>query len=284
MKSLGYARNLNRNKTSFLALVLFFLYISFQSSLQAQYPVRSRQYTMDKKFSRVNDADKKNSRVYTMDKKYLSRDTIFLKNHIVVINTLDQTYRKPVYFSIKSNLLYDAVLLPNLAAEVYLGAKWSLQVNGNWSWWTFDRPERREWFHRIQSVGAELRYWFDSPYPLHGQAVGFYGSTGNYDLRLFPTNESSKGWQSKRSWSVGLSYAYSVPISCYFNMEFGISVGYLGGKYYPYYYCIEDAWWAKQDAKNRHYFGPTQAGVSLVWMIGSGYNRKNRDISFIRFR
>jgi len=264
VKSLYFTRNSNRHKTGFLALVIVLLCLVFHSSLQAQYPVRSREFTMDKKYS--------------------SRDTIFLRNQIVVINTLDQTYRKPVYIAIKNNLLYDAVLLPNLAVEVYLGAKWSLQANGNMSWWTFNKPEQKEWFHRIQTVGAELRYWYDSPFPLHGQAIGVYGMTGNYDLRLLPTNENSKGWLSNHSWSAGLSYAYSVPLSCYFNLEFGISIGYVGGKYYPYNYCIEDAWWAQQDEKNRHYFGPTQAGISIVWMIGSGYSRKNRDVYFIKWR
>ena len=264
MKRLCYARKIIFNKTGFLALVIFLLYLSSPSSLQAQ--------------------NTYNSRIFTMEKKYLSRDTIFLRNHIVVINTLNQTHRKPVYIAVKNNLLYDALMLPNLAVEVYLGAQFSLAVNGNLSWWTFNEPEQNKWFHRVQTVGAELRYWFDSPFPLHGQAIGLYGKTGNYDLRLFPKNENSNGWLSNNFWSTGLSYAYSVPISCYFNLEFGISVGYVSGKQYKYNYCMEDEWWAQRKEKNLHYFGPTQAGVSIVWLIGSGYSRKSRDVFFIRYR
>jgi len=251
------------NKTGLSAFIIVLSCFVFHSSLHAQ-------------------SDR--SRKFTIDKKYVSRDTMFLKKSIVVINTLNQNNRKPVYIAIKNNLLYDAVLLPNLSVEAYLGAQWSLALNGNLSWWRFNEPVQHEWYHRIQTVGAELRYWYDSPFPLHGQAIGLYGTTGNYDLRLFPTNANSNGWQSNRSWSVGLSYAYSVPISCYFNMEFGISLGYVGGKYYKYNYCLEDEWWAQQEEKNRHYFGPTQAGVSLVWLIGSGNSRKKRDVYFIRYR
>ena len=264
MKSLGYVRNFNCNKTGFLVLVIILMCLASHSSLQAQYPVRSRQFTTNE--------------------KYVARDTMFLRNSIVVINTLDRPYKKPAYIALKNNLLYDALLLPNLGIEVYLGAQWSLALNGNWSWWKFNEPVQKEWYHRIQTVGAELRYWFDSPFPLHGQAIGFYGKTGNYDLRLFPGNTNSKGYLSNRSWSAGLSYAYSVPVSCYFNIEFAVSVGYIGGKYYPYNYCIEDQWWAQQDEKNRHYIGPTQAGVSLVWLIGSGNSKKKRDVHFIRWR
>ena len=263
MKSLAFARNFNPAKTRFIVLIFFSLCFVSHSSLQAQYPVRSREYSPDKN---------------------MSRDTMFLRNSIVVINTHNNTYKNPVFIAFKNNLLYDVALLPNLAVEVYLGAKLSLEINGNWSWWKFNEPIEKQWFHRIQTVGAELRYWIDSPFPLHGHAIGLYGKTGNYDLRLFPKNEYSKGVLSNRSWSTGLSYAYSVPISCYFNMEFGISIGYVGGKYYQYNYCIEDNWWAQQTEKNRHYFGPTQARVSLVWLIGSGNSRKKRDVYFIRWR
>ena len=264
VRSSAFVRNNYSHKTDFLVLAIIFLCFFFHSSLQAQYNVRSREFTMDN--------------------KYVARDTMFLRNSIVVINTLNQSNRKPAYIALKNNLLYDALLLPNLAVEVYLGGQLSLEINGNLSWWKFNEPVQNEWFHRIQTVGAELRYWVNSPFPLHGHAIGLYGKTGNYDLRLFPKNENSKGYLSNRSWSTGLSYAYSIPVSCYFNLEFGISFGYVGGKYYPYNYCIEDEWWAQQDEKNRHYFGPTQAGISIVWMIGSGYSRKKRDVYFIRWR
>ena len=262
VKKFDFTQNFYLDKTSYLVLVIVMLSFVIHSSSQAQYPVRSRD----------------------LDKKIISRDTMFLKNSIIVINTLNKTNRKPARIALKNNLLYDVALLPNLSIEAYLGAQMSLAVNGHWSWWTFDNPEERQWFHRIQSVGAELRYWINSPSPLIGHAIGIYGTTGNYDLRLFPQNESSKGWLSNRSWSTGLSYAYSVPISCYFNMEFGFSIGYVGGKYNKYNYCIEDEWWAQQTEKNRHYFGPTHAGVSLVWMIGSGSKSKSRDVYFVRYR
>jgi len=264
VKKSTFTRKIHLNKTSFLVFVIFLLCLVNLSSLQAQSPVRSREFPMDD--------------------NYVLRDTMYLRKYIVTINTFNQFHRKPVYIAIKNNLLYDAAFLPNLAAEVYLGSNLSLEVKGNWSWWTFNQPVQYEWFHRIQSVGGELRYWFNSPFPLHGHAIGLYGMTGNYDLRLFPKNENSKGALSNRSWSTGLSYAYSVPISCYFNIEFGISVGYIGGKYYPYNYCIEDQWWAQQDEKDRHYFGPTQAGISLVWLVGSGNSNKKRDVIFFRYR
>ena len=179
-------------------------------------------------------------------------------------------YKKPFYFVLKNNLLYDAALLPNLSAELYLGNKWSLAAEGNWSWWMFSKPTENEWFHRIQTVGVELRNWFCSPYPLYGHAAGVYAMTGNYDVRAFTKDENSKGWLSYRSWSAGITYAYSIPISRRVNLELGIAFGYIGGQYYEYNYCMEDEWWAQQAVHNCNYFGPTRAGISLAWLIGKG--------------
>lgn len=213
------------------------------------------------------------------------RDTVFLKCDTVYIMTTQEVHAEevakkvpaPVYVALKTNLLYDAALLPNLTAEWYIGKQWSLAVEGNWSWWTFDRPVQNQWHHRIQAAGIELRHWFKSPYPLHGHALGVYSMIGNYDVRLFPKDEYSKGYLSHQSWSAGLSYAYSFPIARKFNMELGLAVGYVGGKHYKYDYCMEHERWAQRNAYNRSYIGPTRVSVSLVWLLGAGNDEKSRD-------
>ena len=188
------------------------------------------------------------------------------------------TGKKLFYFALKNNLVYDAALLPNISAEAYLGKDFSLAVEGNWSWWAFEKKSKSGRFYRIQSVGAELRYWINSAYPLHGHAVGIYTMVGDYDIRFFTKNEDSKGWLSYGSWSAGLSYAYSMPVTSRMNLEFGLAVGYLGGKYYDYNYCIPHERWERQGEYNGKYFGPTRVGVSLVWLLGNGNNIKNRGV------
>ena len=229
--------------------VFIFLFFLFHSSLQAQYQAGTR--------NRASD-------YYYQTQRYTgnSRNTMRYQ--------ASAAYKKPLYIALKNNLLYDAALLPNLTAEVYLGNKWSLAVEGNGSWWLFKKPVQNEWFHRIQSAGIELRNWVCSPYPLYGHAVGVYGMIGNYDVRAFTKDENSKGWLSYHSWSAGITYAYSIPVSSRFNLEFGIALGYVGGTYYEYNYCMIDEWWAQQAVHERHYFGPTRAGISLVWLIGKG--------------
>ena len=180
--------------------------------------------------------------------------------------------KKPYYFALKNNILYDIALLPNLTAEAYLGKQLSLAIAGNLSWWTFNSDR----FHRIQSVGTELRYWINSPYPLQGHAVGVYSMVGNYDIRLFTQNEDTKGWLSYSSWSAGFSYAYSIPIANRVNLELGLAMGYFGGKYYDYHYCLIHERWERQvEEFKRKYFGPTRIGFSVVWLFGNGNYIRN---------
>ena len=186
--------------------------------------------------------------------------------------------KKLYYFALKNNLLYDAALLPNISAEAYLGKQFSLAIEGDWNWWAFEKKMKSGRFYRIQSVGAELRYWINSIYPLHGHAVGVYTMVGDYDIRFFPKNEDSKGWLSYGSWSAGFSYAYSMPITSRVNLEFALAVGYLGGKYYDYNYCIPHERWERQEEYSGKYFGPTRVGVSVVWLFGSGNNVRNRGV------
>ena len=52
-------------------------------------------------------------------------------------------------------------------------------------------------------------------------------------------------------------------------------MGYMGGTYKEY--LPDNQCYVWQTTKQRHWFGPTKAEISLVWLIGYGnYNKKNR--------
>ncbi|GAE84254.1 hypothetical protein JCM10512_2587 [Bacteroides reticulotermitis JCM 10512] len=181
---------------------------------------------------------------------------------------------RSLHLALKSNLLYDAALLPNLSLEAYLGNNWSAVVEGNWSWWSKPRAAGTRWYHRVQLAGVELRRWIGTPGPLQGHAIGVYGMGGTYDIRLFPKNERSLGRLSNWSWTAGLSYGYSFPVAKRINVELGLAAGYATGHYYLNDWCVEINEGAKRAEKKLHYWGPTRVGVSLVWLIGTVRNKK----------
>ncbi|WP_163270693.1 DUF3575 domain-containing protein [Dysgonomonas sp. 511] len=189
--------------------------------------------------------------------------------------------KRPFVMAIRNNLIYDAALLPNLAIEIPFGRdyRWSVGIEGNWSWWNTNA--NTYYYHRIQMAGVELRHWFGNKAkrPLTGWYLGAYGYGGTYDVRLFTKKKSDMGQLSNWSYSAGLTLGYSMRISKRFNLEFGIGAGYFGGKYHKY--NVSDCagcTFPKRSTHDRKYWGPTKAGISLVWLIGNvNQNKKTEE-------
>lgn len=214
-----------------------------------------------------------------VDTVYLEK-IVYTPREVIVYDTVyKKVEKKPFFIAVKNNMLYDVVLLPNLSVEVPFGRnyEWSAVVEGNWSWWNTGADKYN--YHRIQMAGVEMRRWFGNKTgnPLNGWYAGVYGYGGDYDIRLFTDKNSDTGQQSLWSYSAGLTIGYAIPVGRRFNLEFGLGVGYFGGKYKKYTVSnCQDGVFPLLSTHRRTYFGPTKAGVSLVWLIGSGVNNKKR--------
>lgn len=175
---------------------------------------------------------------------------------------------KPFYMALKSNLLYDVALVPNIGIEFYVGRGWSL--GGDWmhAWW---KSKYGNNFWRTYGGEIEVRKYLGKrakEKPLTGHHLGLYGQMLTYDFET-----GSTGYLSKLSYGAGIEYGYSLPIGRRLNLDFGIGIGYLGGEYKIYQ--PEDTHYVWQQTKQRHWFGPTKAEITLVWLIGRGnYNAK----------
>lgn len=176
--------------------------------------------------------------------------------------------KKPFYMALKSNLLYDVALVPNIGAEFYVGRGWSLGGDWMYAWW---KSDRRHDFWRTYGGEFEVRKYLGrraKEKPLTGHHLGLYGQMLTYDFEVGAT-----GYLSKISYGAGIEYGYSLPIGRRLNLDFGIGLGYLGGSYKVYEPI--DTHYVWQQTRQRHWFGPTKAEISLVWLIGRGnYNAK----------
>ena len=137
------------------------------------------------------------------------------------------------YMDIRTDMLYDAALVPNLGVDFYLGR--NISVGGNWqyAWWSKD---------------SRHRYW-----RLYGGDINARWCCNIWD---------------RASWGAGVEYGFSLPIARYFNIDFTLGVGYLGGTCLDYRVIDDHYVW--QATKRRHWFGPTKAEISLVWLLGNG--------------
>lgn len=185
--------------------------------------------------------------------------------------------RKPFYMLLKTNLLYDVALVPNIGAEFYVGRGWSIGGNWMYAWW---KSDKRHNYWRMYGGELDIRKYFGrraSEKPLTGHHLGLYGQIFTYDFetggRGYMGGKPGGTLWDRMNYAVGLEYGYSLPVGRRLNLDFTVGVGYWGGEYQKY--LPEDGHYVWTETRQRHWFGPTKAEISLVWLLGRGnYNAK----------
>ena len=192
----------------------------------------------------------------------IKRDTAYIERPLPL--------RKPFYMAVKTNLLYDAALIPNVGVEFHLKNNWSLSAGWMYGWW---KKDRIHWYWRAYGGDIAVRKWLGKAAgekPLTGHHLGIYGQVLTYDFeaggRGYMGGEPGGTLFDRANFAGGVEYGYSLPVARRLNLDFTLGIGYMGGKYYEYK-PIDDCYvW--QATKQRHYFGPTKLEVSLVWLLG----------------
>lgn len=190
----------------------------------------------------------------------------------ISVNAVPQPRKapSPFYMSLRTNMLYDLGLVPNIGADFYLGKNFSLSAFWTYAWW---KTDRKHWYWRTYGGDVALRYWFGkaaAAKPLTGHHIGVYAQALTYDFEF-----GNKGYMAgqpggnifdQANLGAGIEYGYSLPIAPRLNLDFTASVGYMGGKCWEY--VAEDDCYVWQRTKKTRWFGPTKLEVSLVWLIG----------------
>lgn len=176
--------------------------------------------------------------------------------------------RKPLYVAATTNLLHDALVVPNLGFEIYLGKNYTL--NGTWSY-IWNKNDRTHKYWRIYGGDIGVRKYFGAlskVKPLQGSHVGLYLGILTYDVENGGTGYLGNKWSKY----FGVSYGYNLPVGKRINLDFTLGLGCMFGKY-KVYEPIDNCYvWQK--TKNRMWVGPTKAEIKLVWLWG--YNNINR--------
>lgn len=167
-------------------------------------------------------------------------------------------------FAVKTNLINDLILWPNLEVEVPLGrdAQWSILAEWGSPWYVWHHNSRS---YQILNVGLEGRRWLGKcpgcrP-ALTGGFVGFYVCGGKYDLEW-----NSVGNQGEYV-SFGPSAGYSWLLSKCLNFELSATVGLILGQRRHYRGEFDDNHLIWKHFGGVLYGGPTQIKASLVWLI-----------------
>jgi len=181
------------------------------------------------------------------------------------------------YLSLKTNLLSDALLTPNLEVEVPLGwSRFSFMAEWWTPWYRWHGPNKHNRCYELLALGGELRYWLsrreaDCPRLLRGHFLGLYGGGGKYDIQ--PGGNDHEGWQGEYT-SLGLTYGYSWFVQKHWRIECSLSAGFVGGPQRYYHGMFDDTHLIWQRNQRLSYVGPTKLKLSVAYLLGRRTLRK----------
>jgi opacity protein-like surface antigen len=174
--------------------------------------------------------------------------------------------RSPFNLELRTNLLYDAALTPTLGVEWHIHNDWGIKVDGGFSHW----GGKHGMVHNIWIVNPEVRWYMGN---MNRYYIGFGGNVGRYDIYkgiignfFFPEEPGYQGGL----YSGGVSAGYKLALNGKFLLDLNIGLGYTRFKYDVF--TVTDHIRVYQEIKEkdviRNFWGPTQAGISLVWKLG----------------
>lgn len=160
------------------------------------------------------------------------------------------------YHALKTNVAFDAIGVLNLAYEVQLHRKMTLDLPVRWSLWDAQRKHAL----RVIALQPELRWWTGSEVG-RGHFLGLHAHAAWFNFKWEDNRYQDAG---RPLLGAGLSYGYKLPLGQHWGAEFNVGVGYANLKYNTYY-NIENG--ALINTRIRHYWGLTRLGLSLVYRL-----------------
>lgn len=165
--------------------------------------------------------------------------------------------------ALKTNLLYWATATPNLGLEASVGRKHTVQLfYGLNPWKSSSGKSLRHWV-----LQPEYRYWFCESFNgwfLGVHAMGGEFNAGHFDFpgKIFEELKDHRyeGWFAGGSVTAG----YQWVISRHWNFEASLGIGYDYIKY-DKFKCGDCG--EKLKSKHKHYFGPTKAALSFIYIF-----------------
>ena len=173
------------------------------------------------------------------------------------------------HIAVKTNLLYGAgTFTPNLGVEIALGERTTLDISGGYNWFNLDtkKDNNKKLVHWL--VQPEFRYFLCERFTGHYfgvHAIGSQYNIGGYNLPMLFGKDSERYRHEGSAYGAGFSYGYQLPLARRWNLEFNVGVGYMRMKYdvYDCKTCGD----VIEEGRTKNYFGPTKAGVTLIFLI-----------------
>ena len=167
--------------------------------------------------------------------------------------------------ALRTNLLYDATLSPNLGVDVRVDSTWTVGLLAGMNAWDIDKEKNKKWRHMLFSFRAR-KYVNDSVFHkgyFEADAIYSHFNVGNvkFPLGLYKTVRERR--LQGDLLALGGKYGYSWILSRDWRIEAeaGVAIGYAWFKEYDCPHC--GSYYGKDD---RIFLLP-QLGVNIVYII-----------------
>ena len=171
----------------------------------------------------------------------------------ITATPLESPSSAPYHFALRANLLRWATLTPDLGLEWRICPSWGIAVNGSWTSWTWSDKDRR---YALWEVAPEVRYYMGEKKAWY---LGAMFKTGQFNYKLSETGKQGDLMGG------GITAGYQLRLNKALDLDFNLGLGYLNADYEKYE--VIDGVRVRRGNETKDWWGPINAGVTLVWKL-----------------
>ena len=157
------------------------------------------------------------------------------------------------HLSLRANLLRWATLTPDLGVEWRICPSWGIAVNGSWTSWTWSDKGRR---YALWEVAPEIRYYMGEKKAWY---LGAMFKAGQFNYKLSETGKQGDLMGG------GITAGHQLRLNKALALDFNLGLGYLNADYEKYE--VIDGVRVRRGNETKDWWGPINAGVTLVWKL-----------------
>lgn len=161
------------------------------------------------------------------------------------------------YWTLKTNLPYWGLGVPNAAVEYRFADHWSVDVPVFYQPVTIARAYR----FRTFAVQPSLRYHLTAE--PKGHFFGFHLTAGMFNIAV---DHKTRYQDNGGMYGAGLDYGYAFLFGRHWGLELNLGAGYIYTKYDKFYNIKNGALF---ETDTKHYWGITKFGVSLTYLLNN---------------
>ena len=157
------------------------------------------------------------------------------------------------HLSLRANLLRWTTLTPDLGLEWRICPSWGIAVNGSWTSWTWSDKDRR---YALWEVAPEIRYYMGEKKAWY---LGAMFKAGQFNYKISETGKQGDLMGG------GITTGYQLRLNKALALDFNLGLGYLNADFEKYE--VIDGVRVRRGNETKDWWGPINAGVTLVWKL-----------------